>query len=111
MKFLTNIMTALFVSSLVSINLGAATPAAFRRPGADPEPYVYATYLGGTGEDHLRDVAVDLEGYIVLAGSTYSEDVPTLNAYQNVYEGGVLNDIHVVVGALGAIWYLYGKRG
>lgn len=34
----------------------------------------------------------------MVVGSTYSEDFPVLNAYQQIYAGGLSDDIHVVGG-------------
>jgi hypothetical protein len=42
----------------------------------------YSTFLGGSGEDVANGVAVDGEGHLYLAGSTYSVDFPTVNARQ-----------------------------
>ena len=36
----------------------------------------YATYLGGSGPERLRAVAIDAAGNIVIAGETYSPDFP-----------------------------------
>jgi hypothetical protein len=44
---------------------------------------VFATYLGGSGFDAGRTIAVDAAGLIYVGGSTYSFDFPlSLNAYQ-----------------------------
>jgi len=72
------------------------TPNAFQRAGhpgydvvvakmdtniAGPASLVYATYLGGNGNDrtgfHGTSIAVDDKGIIHIAGSTYSTDFPT----------------------------------
>ena len=37
---------------------------------------VYASYLGGSGEEIVRSVALDVEGHIFLIGSTTSDDFP-----------------------------------
>ncbi len=37
----------------------------------------FATYLGGSGGENFRDVAVDAEGNIYVAGGTSSSDFPT----------------------------------
>jgi hypothetical protein len=54
------------------------------------EDYTYSTYLGGSDVDRLVDVAVDSEGNVLVFGGTFSMDLPTLNAYQGEYGGGVV---------------------
>jgi hypothetical protein len=56
---------------------------------ADGTHQVYGTYLGGSGSDQARGVAVDAGGDIVLTGSTTSEDFPTTpGALDTTYNGG-----------------------
>ena len=43
---------------------------------------LYATYLGGSGDDRIHDVAVDVSGNVYLGGETASEDFPLVNAVQ-----------------------------
>jgi hypothetical protein len=49
---------------------------------------VYSTYLGGSGEDSGRDIAVDSAGNAYVAGYTGSRNFPTRNALQPTYGGG-----------------------
>lgn len=43
---------------------------------------LYSTYLGGKSLDYIRSYSFDLEGKIILAGGTYSDNYPiTKNAY------------------------------
>jgi hypothetical protein len=49
---------------------------------------VYATYLGGGGEDLGLGISVDEAGNIYLAGSTGSTDFPLAQAVQPQYGGG-----------------------
>ena len=52
---------------------GDAFVAKLRRDGS----LAYVTYLGGSGEDTGRDVAVDRWGRAYVVGSTFSADFPT----------------------------------
>jgi hypothetical protein len=48
---------------------------------------VYATYLGGSGEDSAIGVALDSVGNVFVLGITNSTNFPTLNAYQTLKSG------------------------
>lgn len=50
---------------------------------------VYSTYLGGTGFDQSRTIAVDADGYAYVAGNTGSLDFPLSNALQPNFGGGI----------------------
>ncbi|HXY09588.1 MAG TPA: choice-of-anchor D domain-containing protein [Terriglobales bacterium] len=56
---------------------------------------VYATYLGGSGQDYPGGLTVDAAGNAYLTGVTTSNDFPTKNAYQPVLGGE--NDAYVAV--------------
>jgi len=50
---------------------------------------IYATYLGGSGEESIADMAVDKKGGFVVCGYTASEDFPvTDGAFQDTSGGG-----------------------
>jgi hypothetical protein len=48
----------------------------------------YSTYLGGSGDDAGRRVAVDSTGSAIVIGATTSVDFPTRNALQSTNAGG-----------------------
>jgi hypothetical protein len=49
----------------------------------------YSSYLGGTGFDTGRGIAVAADGTLWVVGGTYSVDIPiTAGAYQTNYRGG-----------------------
>jgi len=51
-------------------------------PGATD--LVFSTYLGGDGNDEVRDLALDSEGTIYLTGTTTSSNFPQTDPKQNV---------------------------
>ena len=51
-------------------------------------PLLYATYLGGSGNDTATGIAIDTGGNVYLTGQTTSSNFPTLNANQASFKGG-----------------------
>jgi hypothetical protein len=49
---------------------------------------VYSTYLGGSGGDEGRGIAVDNRGNAYVTGRTQSTNFPTVNAVQPAFGGG-----------------------
>jgi len=55
----------------------------------DGRELVFATYLGGRGEDEGTAIAVDREGQVIVAGNTASDDFPTTEgAHDRTPSGG-----------------------
>lgn len=54
---------------------------------ADGSGLVYSTFLGGTGRDEGRGIAVDAGGYAYVTGYTWSRDFPTARAAQAAHGG------------------------
>lgn len=48
---------------------------------------LWTTYLGGSGEDIAREIEIAADGTLVVAGTTQSADLPTLNAVQTELRG------------------------
>ena len=48
---------------------------------------LYATYLGGTGNEEGFGIAVDTTGDIYVAGTTFSNNFPVVNALQTTFGG------------------------
>jgi hypothetical protein len=74
----------------VSYRLDDASTYGFALGAFDPaypvviDPLVQATYLGGSGTDDARALAVDASGNVVIAGYTQSADFPgTTGGYQS----------------------------
>jgi hypothetical protein len=65
---------------------------------ADGASRIYSTYVGGSGSDQGADIAVDLDGFCYITGTTDSNDLmlaaPDILPYQQTLPGGV-SDIFV----------------
>jgi hypothetical protein len=68
--------------------LGGEYDAVVARLSADGSRLLYATYLGGSGFDFGRGVAVDPAGNAYLTGETHSLDFPTVKPIQAKLGGG-----------------------
>jgi len=54
----------------------------------DGSSLLYSTYLGGSMEETASAIAVDSTGNAYVAGTTYSNDFPAINALQPAFGGG-----------------------
>jgi hypothetical protein len=69
---------------------GGGSDAVLAVISADGSKLVYATYIGGKGDDLIRGLAVTPAGEIYLAGNTNSDDLPFISrdAAQPKRKGG-----------------------
>jgi hypothetical protein len=75
---------------------------------------VYSTYLGGSGDDRGRGLAVDSAGNAYVIGTTMSTDFPTQNALQPANGSGLtafVTKINALGSALVYSTYLGGSIG
>jgi Beta-propeller repeat len=67
---------------------GGVVDAFVAKLTADGAALVYATYLGGSGDDRGTGIAVDADGAAYVTGSTCSADFPTVHPLQPTFGGG-----------------------
>jgi hypothetical protein len=90
------------VNPLQAANAGFydAFVAAFNPSGSG---LLYATWLGGSGDDFGNDIAVDSTGDAYVAGETFSTDFPTTpGAFQTAYAGGAYDGFIAKIGPANA---------
>ncbi|MHB1036456.1 MAG: DUF7948 domain-containing protein [Pirellulales bacterium] len=73
----------------------------------------WASYLGGNSEDYGRAIAVDAAGNVLVAGETYSSNLPTPRGFDRTFNGS--RDAFVVKVTAAGQWgwgsYLGGSAG
>jgi len=81
-----------------STDVATTLDAAQRRPGGGTDIVVtrltpafalqYASYFGGSGDEHIGGIKLDAQGFLYMAGSTQSQDLPvSANALQSTPQG------------------------
>jgi gliding motility-associated-like protein len=68
---------------------------------------IYATYIGGSGEEQPHSLIVDAQGNLILAGRTNSANYPVTNPGGQIGTGGLYD---IVVTKLNATGGLFGSR-
>jgi hypothetical protein len=73
---------------------GDATVTLLNPDGGGAADLVYATYLGGSGQEQAWGIAVDAAGAIYVSGSTTSANFPTtVSAFSTTYAGSGANTL------------------
>jgi hypothetical protein len=70
------------------VAFGGFADAFVAKLASDGSHLVYSSYLGGTGSDDGRGIAVDSSGEVYVTGQTASEDFPTVDPLQPTLAGG-----------------------
>ncbi|MBI3447301.1 MAG: SBBP repeat-containing protein [Acidobacteria bacterium] len=69
--------------------------ARFNLNASGPASLVYATFLGGAGDEEGHGIALDSSGDVYVTGYTNSRNFPTVNAIQSALGGGVYPNVFV----------------
>jgi hypothetical protein len=90
--------------SSIQPTFGGASDAFVVKINAAGTAIVYATYLGGTGDDSIYAIAVDASGNLYATGSTDSTTFPGVDgsSLQPAYGGGTGDAFIVKIGELGS---------
>jgi hypothetical protein len=67
--------------------IGGAVDAFVAKLNVSGDELVYATYVGGTGNDSGNGIAVDSNDIVHVTGTTTSSNFPTINPVQPAYGG------------------------
>jgi len=71
---------------------------------ADGRSLMYATYLGGSGDERSRAIAVDMEGNAYVTGDTDSRNFPvTMGSFRPTYNGGTYDAFVTKLNATGSM--------
>ncbi|MFW9997107.1 MAG: SBBP repeat-containing protein, partial [Candidatus Odinarchaeota archaeon] len=84
------------VNAYQDSHMGSMFDSTISKLKADFTSLLYSTYLGGTGYDVTKDIAIDSGGNAYITGYTTSEDHPTENPYQDQLNSTGKNDIFLV---------------
>ncbi len=74
-------------NALQSVHFGGIYDAFLSKLTASGSGLIFSTYWGGSGEDLGLALGLDPAGNPVIAGSTFSIDFPTLNGFEDSYQG------------------------
>ena len=87
-KTLQTAIVSLLLLLLVPVSLFAQEPSNIDSFHTDWPELLYATYWGGSDYDEAENMIVDALGNIIIAGQTWSTDLPVTNdAFQAIFGG------------------------
>lgn len=90
------------VNALQRIHGGGYSDAFVAKLTSGGDALVYATYLGGSGDELGKGIAVDAAGAAYVTGFTYSPNFPTTpNALQKTFGGGACDAFVAKVSPVG----------
>ncbi len=91
---------------------GSTSDVFVARLSDDGDALTWSTYLGGTGDDTVGDIAVDSSGRTLLAGRTTSHDFPTAGGGLSAsFKGGTSDGFVAELGASGSSLPVAGYLG
>ena len=90
------------MNPIQSSNHSGLADAFIAKINASGSALVYSTYLGGSGDDEAKGIAVDNTGNAYVTGDTSSTNFPTLNPLQSSYGGGAFDAFITTVNASGS---------
>jgi hypothetical protein len=90
-------------SPLQGVFAGGANDAFVAKVNSSGSALVWSTFLGGSGDDSVKGIAVDSSGAVLVAGRTTSTDFPTTaGSFQPSYAGGAADAFVAKIGSSGA---------
>ncbi len=93
-------------------NLGGVIDGFITKINAEGSELIYSTFLGGSGSEKVRGIALDSFGNAYLTGYTTSTDFPRQNAWQPQFQGnadGFVTKLSATGGGLIYSTYLGGS--
>ncbi len=84
----TTTSTNLPLAGATQTSIAGATDTFVAKFNPSVSSLVFSTYLGGSADDAVRDVATNSSGDVFLVGETNSADFPTHDAFQSSLGGG-----------------------
>ncbi|MCA1591594.1 MAG: SBBP repeat-containing protein [Acidobacteria bacterium] len=83
----TGSFTSFPTANAIQCSTGGGQDAFVTKLNAAGNAFIYSTYLGGTGTDNGRGIALDSANNVYLGGFTRSSNFPVVNAAQSAFGG------------------------